>query len=355
MQQCIIVEKDKEKEQEKISFPKEKEQTDLDKYLPREADYWSKYNKAKCSEKRMFYLFLDELCNIIPEPPHQTGRKPIPLRDLLFCACLKIYNNHSARRISSDLKHAQEMNFISHAPHFNSLVSFLNNPFTEELLKRLITISAMPLKQIETDFAFDSTGFSTYQHDKWIKTRWSNKDNKGYKDWVKCHAVCGTISNIITKAEVTVGTASDTKQLPNLIKGTSANFNALRYSGDKAYLSHKNFQLIQSLEAMPFIPFKRNSTTGERKSGIWNFMFNFFQNRREEFDKFYHRRSNIESCFSMMKYVISPYIKSKNLQSRKNEVLIKCLCHNLCCLIEQFFFFKIKIDFRSCDKDYVVT
>lgn len=331
----------------------EEKQTNMGEFIPKDENYWSNYNRAKCNEKRMFYLLLDELCNIVPEPPHQTGRKPLPLRDLLFCACLKVYNNFSARRISSDMRHASEAGYIKKVPHFNSLLGFMNNPFTEELLKRLITISAIPLKELETDFAVDSTGFSSYQHDKWVKTRWSNKESKGYKEWVKCHVCIGTKTNCITRAEVTYGTLSDHDQLPNLVKQTSANFNAKAYSADKAYSSHKNLQLISSLEAMPWIPFKRNSKTGETKPGIWNYMLNLFTNKREYFDKNYHRRSNVESTFSMMKYPISPYIKSKNFQAQKNEVLIKCLCHNLCCLVEQFYFFKIKIDFSECEKKYL--
>ncbi len=330
-------------------------QTDLNDYRKQNPDYWANYNKAKCNEKRMLYLLLDELCNIVPEPPHINGRKPIPVRDLLFCGCIKVYNNHSARKISSDMKFAEEAGYISKTPHFNTLLQFMNNPFTETLLERLITISAMPLKQLETDFAVDSTGFSTYQHDKWFTTKWSKPNSKGYKDWVKLHVCTGTRTNCITKATVDYGYSSDGKRLPNLVTGTSANFNAVRYSADKAYSSYKNLQLIASLEAMPFIPFKRNSKSGEEKPGIWNYMFNYFQNNRKKFDEFYHRRSNVESTFSMMKYPISPYIKSKNFQSRKNEVLLKCIVHNLCCLVEQFYFFKIKIDFSSCDKDYVCT
>jgi len=70
-------------------------QININKFIPK--SYWTAYNKAKCNEKRMFYLLLDELCSIIKEPEHVNGRPPIPLRDMLFCACLKIYNNFSAR------------------------------------------------------------------------------------------------------------------------------------------------------------------------------------------------------------------------------------------------------------------
>lgn len=63
---------------------------------------WPKYNEAKCKEKRMFYELLADLVKIVPEPVHQEGRKPIPIKDLLFAACLKIYSNYSSRKINSE-------------------------------------------------------------------------------------------------------------------------------------------------------------------------------------------------------------------------------------------------------------
>jgi transposase len=330
-------------------------QPTLKDFEPRDANYWSKYNRAKCNEKRMFYILLDELCAIIPEPVHHIGRKPIPLRDLLFCACLKIYSNYSARKISSDMKHAADAGFVGRVPHFNSLLAFMNNSFTEEMLKRLITISAMPLKELETDFAMDSSGFGMYQHNRWSITRWSKKGGKGYRDFVKCHICVGTKTNVITAAEVTYGTLSDHDQLPNLVKPTSANFDAKRYSADKAYCSKKNFQLIGSLEAFPFIPFKKNVKYRSKDAPMWNHMFVYFSENREKFKRFYHRRSNVESTFSMIKMRLGEYLKCKNFQGQKNEVLLKCLVHNICCLVQEIFESGVKIDFRFCDSRYSCT
>jgi hypothetical protein len=62
----------------------------LNDYIGKGLLYWSKYNQAKCNEKALFYILLDELCNLVPEPYHDKGRKPFPLRDLLFCSCLKL-------------------------------------------------------------------------------------------------------------------------------------------------------------------------------------------------------------------------------------------------------------------------
>jgi transposase len=330
-------------------------QIDLSGFIGKDESYWTVYNQAKTKEKYLFYLLLDELCSLVPEPPHTEGRKPIPLRDLLFCACLKVYSNYSARKISSDMKHAQESDFIKKVPHFNSLLSFMNNRITEDLLMRLITISAMPLKVIETDFAHDSTGFGCYQYERWMKVRFSqSSDNpeRLWKNYVKLHASIGTKTNVITAAEVTNATIGDCPMFEDCAKTTAKNFNVKGYSADKAYFSAKNMQIVQSLNFLPFIPFKVNTSDKPNKSSLWNYMYSYFRENRQEFDRFYHRRSNVETTFGMIKTRLGEFLKCRNLQGQKNEVLLKCLCHNICCLVQEIFESKIKIDFNTCDRSY---
>lgn len=335
-------------------------QYDIKDFITRKnQSYWSIYNHAKCNEKSMFYLLLDELCGIVQEPKHDKGRKPIPLRDLLFCACLKIYSNYSARKISSDMKHAQEAGYIKKVPHFNSLLSFMNNKVAEELLMRLITISAMPLAELETDFAHDATGFGCYQYERWMKVRFADSienPEKLWRDYVKLHASIGTRTNVITFAEVTHGNTADVNYFSQAAINTSMNFKVKRYSLDKAYLSAKNMQIAESLNFLPFIPFKSNSVEHKKdEHGLWNYMFDYCKNNKEEFDKFYHRRSNVESTFGMIKTRLGEFLKCRNFQGQKNEVLIKCLVHNICCLVQEIFESKVEIDFHSCDKRYICT
>lgn len=336
--------------------PKQPQKT-IDDFIPKDTKYWTKYNKAKTQEKSMFYVLLDELCGIVSEPFHDKGRKPFPLRDLLFCACLKLYNGFSARRISSDMKHAEEAGYISKVPHFNTLLGFLNNDFTYDLLQRLITISAMPLKVLETDFAVDSTGFGACQYEKWMRVRFQKAINgksskRGWRNFLKAHVCIGTATHVITASEITEGNRGDSPQLPYLVKQTSKNFKPLRYSADKAYSSRKNFQLIHSLEALPFIPFKSNAQGTSKGCPIWSAMFTYFQMYREQFLSKYHHRSQVESCFSIVKRKYGEFLKCKNFTAQRNEVLLKFLVHNIACLVEQIFQNNVDIQFRKCASKY---
>ncbi len=47
----------------------------------------------------------------------------------------------------------------------------------------------------------------------------------------------------------------------------------------------------------------------------------------------YHKRSNVESVFSMLKSKFGDSVRSKGDVAMRNEVYCKIIAHNLCCLI----------------------
>jgi transposase len=57
--------------------------------------------------------------------------------------------------------------------------------------------------------------------------------------------------------------------------------------------------VIAAVGGAPFISFKGNATGGA--GGTFQQMFHYFMFRKEEFLQHYHKRSNVESTFSMMK------------------------------------------------------
>ena len=80
------------------------------KKLTKNAKYtqnWEEYNEAQTKEKLLFYKFLNELLDIIPKREYTFGRPRKPLRDMIFCCMIKVYNNTSSRRIISDLELAK--------------------------------------------------------------------------------------------------------------------------------------------------------------------------------------------------------------------------------------------------------
>ena len=117
-------------------------------------------------------------------------------------------------------------------------------------------------------------------------------------------------------------------------------------SADKAYLSVDNLQTVLDHNAMPYIPFKANSDPDKKTPNqVWRRMYYYFCYNQEWFMQHYHKRSNVESTFSMIKAKFGDSLRSKTKTAQVNEALCKILCHNLCCLIQSMYELDIKPDF----------
>jgi transposase len=308
---------------------------------------WRAYNKAQTTEKEQFLKLLDELCSGLPELPRgKNGRPSVSIHDAIFSACYKVYTTMSARRSMSDVRAAQEQGYIAKAPHFNSVLNYIRKPEVTAILYALITESSLPLVDFERDFAADSTGFTSSRFIRWFDHRYGPR--QGDHDWVKVHLMCGVTTHIVTAVEIKDRDASDTKLLPALVDATAKNFELKEVSADKGYGSLSNYEAIAKHGAVPYIAFKSIHTG--RGGGLWQRMFHMFQFNRTEFAAHYHKRSNVEAVFSMIKAKFRDHVRSKSDVAMLNEVLCKIICHNICCLIQEMHERRITTQFWGSPK-----
>jgi transposase len=291
---------------------------------------WTAYNKAQTTEKDQFCTLLRDLVASVPSPEQKRGRPQLPLSDMLFSACFKVYSTVSGRRFMSDLRTAQALGLIDRTPHYNSIFNVLDKESVTPILSELVTRSALPLKALETDFAVDSTGLGLQAFYRHYSAKYGRETER--RKSLKVHAMIGTQTNVITAVTVTDEHDGDAPMLPALVTKTAEHFNVERVSADKAYASRLNFGVIESVGATPYVPFKSNGR-GDTKSPMWNRLFHFFHMNQDEFRMHYHKRSNIESTFSAMKRKFGDGIRSKTPTAQKNEALLKVLCHNITCVI----------------------
>ena len=243
----------------------------------------------------------------------------------------------------TDLKDAHAKGHITKVPHFNSIFNYLENPALTPILRQMIVETSLPLKTIEHDFAADSSGFTTSRFIRWFDHKYGVPRQQ--HEWVKVHIMCGVRTNIVTAVEIKDKDASDTKLLPALVDATARNFRVVEVSADKGYGSVKNYKAVQRHGATPYIAFKSIHTG--RAEGLWKKMYHYFQYRREDFLVHYHKRSNVESTFSMIKAKFRDHVRSKTDVAMVNEVLCKIICHNICCLIQESHELGITSDFWS--------
>jgi len=312
---------------------------------------WAAYNAAQTHEQEKFVMLLRDLCNGIPEPEYKFGRPRLPLADVAFGLVFKSYTTMSGRRFMSDLREAEAKELLTKSASFASNARYLENPALTPLLKSLIEQSASPLKAIETDFAVDSSGFSTSTYARWFDHKWGKERSK--QAWVKVHLMCGVKTHVVTSVEATPYQSADTLQFPALVAQTAKTFDVKEVSADKAYCDRRNLHAVQAVGGTAFIPFKSNSTgMGDhhhRFDGLWNRMWCLYNFNRDCFLGHYHKRSNVESTFSMIKAKFGASVRAKTPIAQVNEVLCKVLCHNICVLIQSTFELGLEPTFWTFD------
>tara|TARA_Y100000310_G_C20659996_1_gene804185 strand:- start:66 stop:1205 length:1140 start_codon:yes stop_codon:yes gene_type:complete len=316
---------------------------------------WTAYNQAQQSEKLYLMKFLDELLDYIPFPKtKKVGRKPVSIRDKIFYLTLQSYNTKSSRRCISDLEIAKKLGFIDKAPHFNTVLKCLKDTNLISYFKHLISVSGLPLQQVETDFAVDSSGFSTCQFDRWFDVRFDEKKYRDRRKFRKAHLTCGVKTNIITAVNVTKGYSADSPQFKDLVEQTNKVYDLGEISADRAYSSRANLNVVSQLGGIAYIPFKKHVTGRRRgKSLLWGRMHRYFLNHQEEFMQHYHKRSNSETVFHMLKTKFSKHLRSKDEIGQINEILAKCLAHNICVLTQEMFELGIDINFNKCAEIHI--
>ena len=296
---------------------------------------WTPYNEAQQEEKKRFMTLLADLCKTLPQPEQQKGRPRLLLSDMVFASVFKVYTGFSSRRFTSDMEDATTRNLITKTPHFNSVSNYLADIELTPILKDLIEQSAIPLKAIETDFAVDSSGFSTSTYERWFDYKYGK--NRSHQNWIKTHLMCGVKTHIVTSIEATNVASHDAPLLPQLVNTTAKNFTVNEVSADKAYSSINNLHAVESVNATPYIPFKIYHVGTQQHvnpDGLWQRMWHFYNFNREAFLEHYHKRSNVETTFSMIKSKFGTSVKSKSPIAQVNEVLCKIICHNICVLIQ---------------------
>jgi hypothetical protein len=193
----------------------------------------------------------------------------------------------------------------------------------------------------------DSSGFATSRFVRWFDHKYGCPREE--YDWVKVSLMTGVKTNVVTAVIVDEKKGGDCPQFTPLVKATAKDFTIREVSADKAYLSYENMDVVAECGGTPYIAFKAGTTAG--KGGMLARMFHLFNFNRDEYLSHYHKRSNVESTFSMIKAKFGDSLRSKTDTAMINEALCKVLCHNLCCLIQSHYELGIEAKFWDDEEE----
>jgi transposase len=223
---------------------------------------------------------------------------------------------------------------IDYATNFNMPSTLFNNPEMTPVLHELITLCAMPVAELETDFAADSTGFRTTTFSAYYGDKYGRKKEH---HWLKAHLDTGVKTNIVTGITITDESGGDSPQFKPLVEKTAANFNIREVSADKAYSSRNNYEAVNDVGGTAYIPFRKDATGKSHGYVLRKKMYHYFQLNRDEFMEHYHKRSNIEATNAAIKRKLGETLKSQNPAAQVNELIAKIVAYNLTVVIHEMY------------------
>ena len=287
---------------------------------------WSAYNASQTSEKDDFMELLADLCASIEQPEYSFGRRPLPISDMLYLGALKVYCNLPARRFASEVGDAYGKGFISVRPSFNSIIRYIGDSSLTPLITGLIEESGASLRGEESRFAADSSSFSPSRFDRWRDT----KSDKGklHPKWLKGHIMVGIKTSIITTVVVTAIDIPDSTMLPVLLDRTARRFEMTEVLADSRYLSDDNPRIAENYGVRLHLPSRSNS--GDKASPILSHRNAYSTPDEGASSAHYRRRAIVETVFSTIKGKFGDSVRARSESAQVNEILLKCLCHNLC-------------------------
>ncbi|MCX6804035.1 MAG: hypothetical protein NTY48_05725, partial [Candidatus Diapherotrites archaeon] len=118
---------------------------------------------------------------------------------------------------------------------------------------------------------------------------------------------------------------------------------------DMAYTSRENMEAVVKAGGLPYFLFKSNSN-GTGNGIVWHKMYQYLHDNPQEYLQHYHKRSNVESTFSMILRKFGTTLLTRKFTANINEILCKIICHNLCCLIAAYY--ELGIEKSFCTETY---
>ena len=277
------------------------------------------YNKIQETEFLNFFEFVRYLTNYVCK-----GKR---MKSIITCLLIwHKFPNLSTRRAKGLLLLLKKFGIINvDIPCFKTLSNYREDNSLQIILDELIEESSKPLSLIEHDFATDSTGIKTKLFSSWFSLRCKKRIRK--RDHLNVHISIGVKSKIVTAIDIEKG--KDNIIFREHVDKTAKNFKIIEWSADGMYWAKLNCKKVSEHGATPY--FKCKSSWNGKQGGFpsWKEMNKEFIENEEEYNKHYHKRSNVETANMSKKMLHGSMIYSRLNSARINEETLRWINHNI--------------------------
>lgn len=279
------------------------------------------YNKIQENEFLNFFDFVKYL--------NFKVCKTKKMRNVLTCLIIwHKFPNLSTRRARGLLLLFKKIKLINvKIPCFKTLSNYREESLLVNVLDDLIEESSKPLAKIEHDFATDATGIKTKLFSSWYSLRCKKEIKK--RDHLTIHITTGVKSNIVSALNVELESGKNNKIFREHVDKTSENFKINEFSGDGRYWCKENCRKVVEIGAKPYFKVWKNWAGKSRGCMPWKLMNLEFENNPKEYEKHYHKRSNVESANMSKKMIHDNKVYSKLDSARVNEETLRWINHNI--------------------------
>jgi len=275
--------------------------------------------------------FLLSVLMLLPEEIKiKKGKQPYDYRIILTLCILRIflkktYSDYEIEMRTNplisyllELKYLPSKSTIHRGMQILSmkLIYKINLSIIKEHLKRKLNV------------LIDSSGIRTDKRSTWFCLRIKKEISKRNCD--KLHlAVCSDLL-LILNWRITAWKKNDSPFLIKLLR----NFKRLGIVlADKGYLSRKNFQFCMDKGGCAFIPFQKRNKISPQSYPAWKFALVLYKKCNDFYMDIYHRRSQIECVFSVIKKRFGDKVNCKSASMRRKEIALRLISYNLKILI----------------------
>ena len=308
---------------------------------------WKATNACRTLIPRLGPRLIEALCDgsglFDPEPGKRgRGAPPVPEADIVKTALLREFGQATAGEaevIAEDYV-ASGVVRMAKVPHYNTLLERFAAPALMPKLHRLLARSALILLPFETGFAVDGTGFGSSVYDHYYVEKHGSKAQRRRPTkrsrWVDAKVAYGVRTHVIAAVQVTEQHADGGEPgvMPELLRRVIANGGNVReWYGDAAYCTENCAAAVEEIGAAFYVDWIRGRTGKTKKAALLRLYKTFDANPERYWNLYDTGRPLAETGNMMLKTRFGHSLKSRTSNSQYAEVMLRCICHNIACLV----------------------
>jgi hypothetical protein len=279
--------------------------------------------------------------------PHRFAPKKFTQHQIFACLVLKVHQKQDYRGITqmltdcADLRQAIGLKAV---PHYTTLQKAAGRLLRDSSVRQLVQSAVeleRPRRRVKHSAA-DSTGIETHHASRYFISR-SHRTRDGkepkkkvsYRRFGKLMILICCASHLVLAANASAGPTPDIDQLAPLLDHLPQGVRIERLVADAGFDSAYNHQLLREEHGIiSTIPAAHGRPSVDPRKLPKDKYRRLMKTRFNK--KAYRKRPQVETAISMMKRNLGDCLRGRTYQSRRRDMFLMILTHNIALLIYIF-------------------